>query len=241
MDNSPSHPPSSKTPFRFMHLLIALVLLGGITVFFTLGKDIKHTSDTHAIIYDLNSYFEALILFEEKYNALPGDYPFAITTWPNAANKNGNNNGLIEYGDSLEYVHAWQQLSLSGFVRKSYIADFRGDHPQIGINIPEASMGNAGWQLESENFYERGNVNYLMLATQEGDFLDGGAITVKQAIEIENKMFDDGTTASNGHIIFINDFSDKHAKCVDIAPDATPPAKFNINDPTARCVLIFYY
>ena len=70
---------------------------------------------------------QAVLAFQDRYRAMPGDYDKASTTLPCSDGcLNGNGNGRVEAGTDgaiHEDILAWQHMSEAGFLRDRYVME----------------------------------------------------------------------------------------------------------------------
>lgn len=98
-------------------LVVSGLLVGGILV----GQSLVRQSGVQGIATEQQQFAEAVTLFHEQYQALPGDYPLANHTF-GTGYTNGDGNGRIENpvssgsATNLESSSFWHHLDKAGFV-----------------------------------------------------------------------------------------------------------------------------
>lgn len=104
--------------FLLLEVAIALVIIGLLVGGILKGRQLLETSRLQATAKNLESYRLAIQLFQDRYGALPGDFPEA-TTYIDSTLKNGNGNAIIDgaplHADT-EASQFWQHLSYGGFI-----------------------------------------------------------------------------------------------------------------------------
>lgn len=184
-------PPSSahhRHGFTLVEMSIVLVVIGLLIGGVLAGQEMIQASKLSRVTSDAQKYITALIAFQTKYGALPGDFEKATDYWgansvcpngsgtgsaTNTCNGNGDGHiGIVDGGNSIcaENWQAWRQLSVAGFVPGAFSGTFstgsanwcsaRGKE-----NVPAATLGEgAAFQFLSNNVVE--NRYYF------GDFLE---------------------------------------------------------------------
>lgn len=168
--------------FSLIELAIVLVIIALIAGGIFVGLEIKHGAELRTFMRETDTYIKVLGLFQDKYNALPGDMHNATDFWgtdadcPTTASNtiakratcNGGGNGRIGYQDvggpdatNYEIWRAWQHLSNAGFIDKRFSGTSGSDiayHEQGGIYNPASDMRGAGWSV-GYNYYPAGDTH----------------------------------------------------------------------------------
>lgn len=157
----------SLSGFTLVEMSIVIVIIGLIAGGVVVGQSLIRASKVGSIIVDVNRTRQAVQIFREKYNALPGDMPNATTIWgeisPGCTNAtstdkttcNGNGDGRIINSSAFaptptyayEGLRAWQHLANAGladgnFSGGSTVAGQLASG-QVGINLPEVPFEEA--------------------------------------------------------------------------------------------------
>jgi prepilin-type N-terminal cleavage/methylation domain-containing protein len=160
--------------FTLVEIAIVLVIIGLIVGGVLLGQDLIRASQLQAIPREAAKYTAAMGTFRDKYFALPGDMPNAVSFWGAAAGGraegvdatcqalttpstttatcNGNGDGQVGIdfttGDDPENYRFWQHLTNAGLIegRFSGIADAT-DVIVPGTNVPVSKLPTAGWSI----------------------------------------------------------------------------------------------
>lgn len=141
--------------FTLIEMSIVLLVLGLLVGGVVAGQSLIRNSALRAISADMEKYVSGIHQFQEKYNALPGDFKTATALWGSAAGNctqssttfkrdtcNGDGNGIV--GDSqVEMATAWQQLALSEFIEGAYTGNFT--NWVVGTNLPAGSIEGTGY------------------------------------------------------------------------------------------------
>jgi hypothetical protein len=134
---------------------------------------------------------EAAVLgFQDRYRALPGDYADAGTAIAcNPACLNGNGNGRIDdAGTPPEFILAWAHLSGAGFLNASFAATSASASPEPG-NTPRNVYGGY-MQLVFDNLWA-----YSGNPAKRHNIKTGNGIPVDLIAELDRKV-DDGLPTS---------------------------------------------
>lgn len=101
-------------------LVIIALLLGAILQ----GRQLIESARFKSLKGDLGEYRDAFDTFQQRYNALPGDYADADTRLGMGGSSVGNGNGLIDSGGTLgcdnvdeEECLAWRHLRAARLIR----------------------------------------------------------------------------------------------------------------------------
>ncbi|HEU5047681.1 MAG TPA: prepilin-type N-terminal cleavage/methylation domain-containing protein [Rickettsiales bacterium] len=99
----------SKSGFTLIEISIVLVIIGLIVGGILTGQELIKASQRRAILSEVEKLKTAVMTFQSKYNAIPGDMANATTFWgdcacgggwsgslSSTATNNGNGNGLID-------------------------------------------------------------------------------------------------------------------------------------------------
>ncbi len=166
--------PRSRHGFTLIEIAIVLVVIGLLVGGVLVGQDLIRASQLQAVPREAAKYTAAMGAFRDKYFALPGDMPNAVSFWGAAAGGtaegvdatcqalttpstdqttcNGNGNGQvgiqITNGDDPERYRFWQHLANAGLIegRFSGITDAT-DVIVPGLNVPASKLPNAGWSI----------------------------------------------------------------------------------------------
>lgn len=183
--------------FTLIELSIVLVLIGLVIGGVLKGQELIASTRLKMAVSQWDALKSAFNTFQDKYQALPGDYSQAATNINTAITNIGNDSGVIgaaiatvHYSSALgavaganEHRGVWEQLSLAGLV---------------------ASVTNTGvnWDLPSKISGSYFNVMYSTLGGRTAHWLrlqsgsgvtarTANPLTAKEASEIDRK-YDDG-------------------------------------------------
>jgi prepilin-type N-terminal cleavage/methylation domain-containing protein len=208
----------SRQGFTLIELLIVLVIIGLLVGGVLVGQSMIRNSQVQSVVQDVDTYRQAVQLFRDKYNYLPGDMPTAESFWgsdagcpntaysaaeaaPKSATCNGDGNGSIDQW--YETLRAWQELANGGFINSQY-SGIQGNATAqslaVGTDVPASKISGCGWMIGYIQAYSaNGGV------VQAGTYLAlvGGGInksfppclTPAESYVIDTKI-DDGLPAS---------------------------------------------
>ncbi|MBX2839692.1 MAG: prepilin-type N-terminal cleavage/methylation domain-containing protein [Gammaproteobacteria bacterium] len=103
--------------FTLVELAIVLVIVGLLLGGIFKGQSLIDSARVRSMATDVSGIRTAWYGFQDRYRAIPGDFPSAPTQIDSSAQP-GNGNGKIDA--SVERAAVWQQLSLAGFIDGQY-------------------------------------------------------------------------------------------------------------------------
>jgi len=225
--------------FTLIEMSIVLVIVGLIIGGILAGEDILENSKRISIVSQLQKYKSAYESFKEKYYSPPGDMSDAESAWGASKTNNGDGDGLITSSGSEDYL-AWQHLALAGFINGYYSGALTAiTNVNIGVDIPEAPYTKTGYRMirdEAKILFKTNSVQFGRY--RSGSDMDNGALTPKQALNIDEKI--DDRNPSEGQLITISGYDIHHTRCV-IAGDAgDEDDTYAVSIKTRDCILIYY-
>lgn len=205
--------------FTLVELSIVLVILGLLAGGVMTGQSLIRAAELRAVSTEYSKYSIAVMSFQDRYMAIPGDMKDATRFWgkdaavcnshsgtaqtPGACNGDGDGK-LSHPNNGTEVYQFWKHLALAGLIDGSYTGK-TGHAPSPmahfpGINCPASRMNDGGWGAYydiSANAW-RGNVvrssNTLMFgrsAVASGNYAAAPILTPKETWSIDTKI-DDG-------------------------------------------------
>ena len=154
----------NKKGFSLLELAIVIsiigILLGGIIG----GQSLIKASKLNSITTDVEKYKNAISIFKDRYNGLPGDITNATALWGAAAvpascattqgtgtqTCDGNGDGVIGTSFSNEMFRAWQQLANAGLIDGVFtgVGGAGGATEALpGQNVPSSKVDQAGFTV----------------------------------------------------------------------------------------------
>ena len=111
--------------FTLIEIVIGLVIIGLLLGGVLKGQELITGARVRNLISQQDGIKSAVLGFQDRYRAYPGDYKQAQNNIPGcAACAEGNSNGQIRSiagGDAIdEHIAAWEHLSRAGFINVSY-------------------------------------------------------------------------------------------------------------------------
>lgn len=113
----------SEQGFTLIEIAIVMVIIGLLLGGVLKGQEMIKNARAHNVNNQLNGLKAAIIAFQDRYRALPGDYSRAVANIPNvlaASNGNGNGRVLTNTTANDEVSWAWNHLAASGFISGDY-------------------------------------------------------------------------------------------------------------------------
>ncbi len=130
--------PAYSTGLTLVEAAIVLMIVGFVVQGVVKGQELIQNARVRDVMAQQDAVEQAVLAFQDRFRALPGDYAEASSTigCETGACPNGNGNGRVEPGTDgaiHEDILAWQHLSAAGFLRESYqMLD-----PSVSLATPE--------------------------------------------------------------------------------------------------------
>lgn len=220
-----------------------LVILGLLTGGILAGRHLIHAAGLQAVVNEYQQYQTAIMAFQLKYNAFPGDMRNATSFWDNTGNGNGNGH-LDSHAETFRF---WQHLANAGLIAGQYTGvagSGSSSHNVIGENCPASRMqGNIGWGARPimADYTGTGSLwekypphNLLRLGAQSSSsILSGNIFTPEDAWHIDLKT-DDGKPA--GGTVWSRTWSG----CTTATDGTDYGADYNLQNGNTACALFLY-
>jgi prepilin-type N-terminal cleavage/methylation domain-containing protein len=243
--------------FSLVELSIVLVILGLLVGGVLTGKSLIRAAELRSITTDRERFVAAVQIFNEKYQALPGDMTNATRFWGTAAacpgtsaqpstdatTCNGDGNGRV-FGDMItsnESYRFWQHLANAGLISGTYSGVTGGGTNQntsITANSPTGKISNQLWFIwnwptaasRGPGWFdgEYGNRLSTGRAVVNGE-PSGGLVTTEELWGIDKKL-DDGKPAKG--LVMVNPVCTDATSNSDLESDYLIPS-------TLSCMIVF--
>lgn len=194
-----------KNGFSLVELALVITIIGLVLAGVLAAREMIKNAETRAVIAESSDHLAAVDLFQEKYQALPGDMPDAASV---IGDTGGDGNGNGEVAGS-EVLRAWRHLALGSIIPGSYagtgnysIAD------DATKTLPGSKVTGGAYRIvyaSSTNRVEFGAIN--------GASVSNSIITSQNAWSIDRKA-DDGVAAT-GIIRALAGSNGTANKCID--------------------------
>jgi prepilin-type N-terminal cleavage/methylation domain-containing protein len=180
--------------FTLVETAIVLVIVGLLLAAVIQGQELIRSARVRNLIAEGEAVSTAIMGFQDRFGALPGDYQGASDTLPESSG-NGNGNGRIEdnaAGPDVvphEEILVWNHLARSGFLNGSY--------SMASSSVALADAGNTPTNIFGgylQVIYDA-NWGYSTNPTSRHNIKTGNQIPAEILAEIDRKM-DDGLPAS---------------------------------------------
>lgn len=193
----PQHPcpPAPAKGFTLVEIAIVLLIVGLLVTAVVQGQQLIQTARVRALAAEQEAVATAILGFQDRYQALPGDYRQAGVFLPcNPACPGGNGNGRVEdAGVPNESVIVWSHLSGAGFLNAAFTAT-SATVAVAADNTPQNAFGGFLQVAFDENW------GFSTNAVRRHNIKTGNNIPVEVAAEVDRKL-DDGLPTS-GRIQF---------------------------------------
>lgn len=237
-----------KSGYSLIELAIVIVIVAVLALGIVSGTALIERARVRSIIAESDSFLNSVQFFEDKYQALPGDFTDAFNNWgtscaATATICNGNGDGKISYSSSgttaVESFRAWQHLQLAGIIQGQYtgVATVAGQG-DIGVNVPSSNYNSkAGWSFNYVNTYAppSGYGQFLEIGAKSAGAQPVAALLNAATAYSIDKKLDDGFP-NNGYIM-----ADGTASATGCYNNATITATYNSPVSGATCALRFIF
>jgi prepilin-type N-terminal cleavage/methylation domain-containing protein len=219
--------------FSLVELSMALLIMGVIIGGVLKGQDLLESARLKSLTSQVNEYRVALTLFQDRYDALPGDYAQA-SDYIDASLSNGKGNGFIEgsglaaSGAGHEALSFWAHLAAANLMSSSKISP--GKKARFGHGAPKAKIGG-GFTVQYNTFKE--GYHWFVLGEESGASGQGAGLTPLQAMTIDQKG--DSGQPLDGKIRAKDGVNVTAGSCV------TAQGAYNAKNKNKACVLYFQF
>jgi prepilin-type N-terminal cleavage/methylation domain-containing protein len=202
--------------FTLIELSIVLVVISLIISGIVAGRNLVEASKLRSQISELQKYQIAFNVFQDQYDAIPGDLANASSYWSSATNGNGNGryesgaaSGTSPSNTAVERYTIFQHLSLAGLISGTYDNTYvlGAGYPELKVNqnkgmmaayyVDGASGNGYNFQLSDAELTSTqitaGLYLNIVWPAESGNGFDdyGGTTTPTQTYAIDQKL-DDG-------------------------------------------------
>jgi prepilin-type N-terminal cleavage/methylation domain-containing protein len=186
--SSPTSAPANG--FTLVEIAIVLLITGLLLTAVIQGQQLIQTARVRSVIAEQEAIATAILGFQDRYQALPGDYRQAPVFLPcNPTCPAGNGNGRIEdAGTPNESIVVWNHLAGAGFLNAAFTAT-SATTAVSPDNTPQNALGGFLQVAFDENWgFSTNNVRRHNIKT-------GNNLPVEIAAEVDRKI-DDGLPTS---------------------------------------------
>ena len=179
--------------FTLVEIAIVLVIIGLILGGILKGQELVDSARVRSISNEISNTRTAWYAFQDRYNALPGDFSRAQAQIGASIANNGDGNGRVDTNNEVGGV--WDHLAEAGFINGGYSgAGVAGDTlPCVSTVCPSNPFSGAykiTWGANGDGV--QGN-NSTAAASHE--FITGDQIPVSILLQLDIKL-DDGIANS---------------------------------------------
>jgi hypothetical protein len=176
--------------FTLLDTAITLVIAGLLVQVVLTGQHLIHNARVRDIIAQQSAVEAAIVAFQDRFHALPGDYDKASANLVcnSAPCINGNGNGRVEPGTPgaiHEEILAWQHLSAAGYLQATYVMAGTGVASATPQNTPRNIFGGYLQIAYDSDWGYSGNT------TPRHNMKTGNYVPVSVLSEVDRKI-DDG-------------------------------------------------
>lgn len=215
---------NSKNAFTLIEISVVLVIIGLLLGGVMVGQSMLNNSRLNSVLMDVNRYRAAINAFEDKYDALPGDFTRATNHWGTDATScasavesnslqkatcNGNGDGRIRMfqnaNNDQEGWRAWQHLANAGMIEGTFSG--RSYDTSASFNLRTLFISEA-FASPSLNYAARGGINIPRARYETGAFFLAYIGRVSDALgPADNNFFESGYK----HALFFGSTNDNKA------------------------------
>jgi type II secretory pathway pseudopilin PulG len=176
--------------FTLVETAIVVLMIGMLLAAVVQGQELIRSARVRALIAEQEAVATAVLGFQDRYLALPGDYANAASALAcDPACANGNGNGRIEEGSTpSEAILAWSHLSHAGFLNRSFVADTTTTVVQPE-NTPKNEFGGYMQMAFDSNW------GYSTNPARRHSIKTGNGVPAQALAEVDRKI-DDGLPTS---------------------------------------------
>lgn len=228
--------------FTLVELSIVIVIIGLIVAGVVGGQAIVNQAKLRKVITDYSAYKVAFNAFKLEYNKLPGDMDNATDYWPSASTGNGDNNGSIQFsetvtGQGFESLRVFQHLALADIIPGSY--SYTGNVWNPPYNTDAGPFPNSIYRPYTMGFYNaRMQVGMILDDKVPAVNQFRGVMTAKDMFSVDTKA-DDGVV-TGGAIRALSTWPHQANKCVTGAFNDVS-ATYVLTDPDKSCRPVLLY
>jgi prepilin-type N-terminal cleavage/methylation domain-containing protein len=196
--------------FTLVELSIVLVIIGLIVGGILVGQDMINAARARSVVSQIEKYNSAVNVFQEKFNAIPGDYKDAVANISGAL-LDGDGNGAIASATGLagidvpptvlaatsEYPLFWNHMSKANLVDGNFDGSITGVQPGTNFAQPKTGVGGILAYTDGSNL-KRWFIGLTTTASAATGLNFGSAVTTgtgalktTEAFSVDTKM-DDG-------------------------------------------------
>ena len=247
--------------FTLIELSIVIVIIGILVGGVVLGGKVIDRARLAKFATELSDINRAVILFQDTYNAMPGDYDGvgsnqgcashnSWATWPNICGGNGNgiiaNNagtGINTANDGNEYIYARNHLIYEGFLNDAFSKRLESSSQDYN-KFPKSYGNKIKWFLGATNSmatstHPKGGTRNTIFILDESHPTVPALLNASLSYKLDKKI-DDGYPATGqfwGGVYYDGTNTDATTNCVTgvTASDTYDSSK----DSTATCILRF--
>jgi prepilin-type N-terminal cleavage/methylation domain-containing protein len=174
--------------FTLIEIAVVLLVVGLLFVGVLRGQELLTAARVRGVIQEQDGFRTAFFGFQDRYQALPGDYPRATATLADvslacgvAGNLgNGNGNGVVQALDG-EHILLWDHLSKANYLNARYTCE--GNDTVNANTVPRNRYGQFVQLLY--------DANYAGVAGLRHNLKTGNDIPSDILAEVDRKI-DDG-------------------------------------------------
>ncbi len=193
----------ARAGFTLIEMSIVLVLIGLVIGGVLKGQQLIDSARLKTTVSQWEAIRAGFTAFQDRYNALPGDYDLAATYITGAGVTNGNGDGVIGTADlsmesayTAESSQAWEHLTYA-----NYISGVRLDAGSTeDLSILPARMSGINLTIIHGTFgTTAGTGHWLRLQDTASGAPSRNALSGVEALEVDTR-YDDGN-ADSGYIV----------------------------------------
>lgn len=186
--------------FTLIEIAIVMVIIGLLLGGVLKGQEMIQNARAHNVSNQMNAVKAAVLGFQDRYRALPGDYSQAVANIPGVVlSGDGDGNARIAGnnatgGNLNEVAFAWNHLGASGFISGNYDGVVGGINDLATWDCASSTCMQNAYNGSMVLIYasEQGGNSVATDSRQSNQLWSGRMLPVTLLAEVDRKL-DDGT------------------------------------------------
>ncbi len=138
----------------FIEIIISLIFIMIITSIILTFQFLNDKLNKIKLVSEISDIKKSLLIFNQIYNFMPGDYPYAKKTL--SSNYNGNGDNIID--DNYESLFVFEHMQKSNLFGKQNFHYKYSSYAKINYNMLGSIYSKCGYQIFTDS--KLNNINY---------------------------------------------------------------------------------